>query len=193
MAWPSTPITTYVANSTPTIKAADLNSIQSAINAIVNGTYNLQGVTLTTGTPGSIVAPVPGSLVAARSVFSTTIPTPSTLSAGEHFRESAPASCGSFAGTGMGLILKSGFGIAARSRVTTGDYTVTLQRVPTGPTADNVVAVVSGLADVIATCSISLDGMNRPVLSVRIYAITPGSPANLTAVDSNFFFAAWVF
>lgn len=182
-----------MANSTPAIKAADLNAIQDGIVHLVDGTWEIQGVTLTAGTPGSIVAPVPGSLVAARSVFSSSVPTPSTLVDGEHFRESAPASCGSFAGTGMGLILKSGFGIAARSRVTTGDYTVTLQRVPTGPTADNVVAVVSGLADVIATCSVSLDGMNRPVLSVRLYGIAAGSPASLTAVDTNFFFAAWVF
>lgn len=182
-----------MANSTPAIKAADLNALQDGIVHLVDGTWEIQGVTLTAGTPGSIVAPVPGSLVAARSVYSTTIPTPSTLSAGEHFRESAPAACGSFAGSGMGLILKSGFGIAARSRVTTGDYTITLQRVPSGLTADNVVAVVSGLADVIATVSVSLDGMNRPVLSVRIYAITAGSPANLTAVDSSFYFAAWVF
>lgn len=193
MAWPNSRLTTYVANSTPAIKAADLNALQDGIIRLVGGTWDLQGVTLTAGTPGSIVAPVPGSLIASRSVYSTTIPTPSTLSEGEHFRESAPAACGSFAGTGMGLILKSGFGIAARSRITTGDYTVTLQRVPSGLTADNVVAVVSGIADLIASASVSLDGANRPVLSVRLYAITPGSPANLTAVDSNFFFAAWVF
>lgn len=34
MAWPETPLTSYVANSTPAIKATDLNSIQSEINAL---------------------------------------------------------------------------------------------------------------------------------------------------------------
>ena len=32
MAWPFTPLTTYLANAFPAIKAFDLNSIQSALN-----------------------------------------------------------------------------------------------------------------------------------------------------------------
>ncbi len=38
MAWPYTPLTTYVASSTPSIKAADLNAIQVAINNLHNVT-----------------------------------------------------------------------------------------------------------------------------------------------------------
>jgi hypothetical protein len=37
MAWPLTPLTTYIANSVPAIKAADLNGIQSAINQLYTG------------------------------------------------------------------------------------------------------------------------------------------------------------
>ena len=62
MAWPSTPLTTYIANSTPSIKAFDLNAMQTGTNGIINGTYNLQAVTVTTGTPGSVVAPVAGDI-----------------------------------------------------------------------------------------------------------------------------------
>jgi hypothetical protein len=38
VAWPASPLRTYVANSTPTIKAADLNAFQSGINGIIYGT-----------------------------------------------------------------------------------------------------------------------------------------------------------
>lgn len=37
MAWPYSPLTTYVASSTPSIKAADLNAIQIAINTLYGG------------------------------------------------------------------------------------------------------------------------------------------------------------
>lgn len=37
MAWPFTPITTYVAGTTPTIKAYDLNQLQAYINNLING------------------------------------------------------------------------------------------------------------------------------------------------------------
>lgn len=37
MAWPFSPLTTYVANSTPAIKAVDLNDIQSALVNVHNG------------------------------------------------------------------------------------------------------------------------------------------------------------
>lgn len=193
MAWPSTPLTTYVANFTPAIKAFDLNSFQSAINGIVNGTYNLAGVTLTTGTAGSVVSPSAGSLIAARSVFDAGIPTAATLAAGEHCRETPPAALASLVGTGTTVTAKSGYGLYAKSRLALGQYTVTLQRVPTGPSANNVVALVSGIGDVFASASLSLDGSNRPVVSVKLYAVAAGSPASITAVDSDFFLAAWVF
>lgn len=57
MAWPATPLTTYTANTAPAIKAFDLNAFQSGINGIINGTYNLQAVTVTSGSPGSVIAP----------------------------------------------------------------------------------------------------------------------------------------
>ena len=38
MAWPLTPLTTYLPASTPAIKAADLNAIQDAITQAFRGT-----------------------------------------------------------------------------------------------------------------------------------------------------------
>lgn len=44
MAWPLTPLTTYVASSTPAIKASDLNSIQSAINSLYSGALSIKSL-----------------------------------------------------------------------------------------------------------------------------------------------------
>lgn len=180
-------------NTTPYIKAYDLNAFQSGINGIIGGTYNLAGVVLTTGTPGSVVTPVAGSLLAARSLFSTTVPTPSTAQAGEHHRETPPAAAGSFVGSAMGVAVKTAWGIYDKSRISTGRYAITLQRVPSGLTADNVVVVATGIGSTLVTVDISLDGSNRPVLEFATYALTAGSPANVVAAESNFYFSAWVF
>lgn len=53
MAWPNTPLTTYVATTVPAIKASDLNSIQSAINSIINAAYSLKGLWID-GTGGAV-------------------------------------------------------------------------------------------------------------------------------------------
>jgi hypothetical protein len=42
MAWPFTPTTTYLASSTPAIKASDLNNFQSAINTVYNTIFPTQ-------------------------------------------------------------------------------------------------------------------------------------------------------
>lgn len=193
MSWPSTPLTTYVANSTPAIKAADLGFFQSGINGIVNGTFNLQGVVLTTGTPGSLVTPVNGSVLTARSLFSTTVPTPNTSQAGEHFRETAPAALGYFVLGGSAVTVRTAYGIHAKSWLSAGTCDITLQRIPTGPTAFNVVAVATGIGDTIVTIDISLDGSNRPVLNIKTSVLSTGSPASITRTDSSFRMAAWVF
>lgn len=185
MAWPSTALTTYTANTAPAIKAFDLNSFQSGINGLVNGTYDLQGLTLTTGTPGGVVAPVDGSLIAARTVFGTAVPSADTLQAGEVCRDSPPAAVARFEGTGAGINLKSGYGIHSKSRLGAGQYEIVLQRVPTGPTVNNVVVMATAQAPAGAaqwTCAV-LDGSNRPVVNIYLEA----------ALDYEFTIVAWVF
>lgn len=171
MTWPATPLTTYVANSTPAIAAADLNAFQTGINGLVNGTFNLQGLTLTTGTPGSVVAPVNGSLITARQVFDAAVPSPNTLSSGEVCRDNALAAAGRFEGTTMGINLLAGFGFHAKSRLTAGEYQLTLQRVPSGPSAQNVVVMGAAQAPAGAmNWTIGLDGSNRPVINIYLAA-----------------------
>jgi len=63
MAWPLTPLTTYLQSSLPAIKAFDLNAIQDAITRIVRGTYTLFGLVLD-GTGGGNAIPPAGGIVA---------------------------------------------------------------------------------------------------------------------------------
>lgn len=62
MAWPSSPLRTYVANGVPTIRAADLNAMQTGTNGIINATYALNGVVVTPAAVGSVVVPTPGNI-----------------------------------------------------------------------------------------------------------------------------------
>ena len=185
MAWPSTTLTTYTANTAPAIKAADLNAFQTGINGIVNGTYDLQAVTLTAGTPGAVVTAVNGSLIAARSVFDSAVPSPNTLTAGEVCKNSAPSAVGRFEGTLAGINLRSGYGIHDKLRNSPGSYLITLQAVPTGPSTNTVVVLISGEAPsggAMWNCS-TLDGSNRPEVTVTLGV----------ALDYDFTLAAWVF
>lgn len=183
MAWPSTTLTTYTANTAPAIKAFDLNAFQTGINGIVNGTYDLQAVTLTTGTPGAAVTPVNGSLIAARTVFGTAVPG-NTVQAGEYPRDSAPAGMGHI--NAAAATLRAGFGIDAIQRLGAGDYRVTFNRVPTGPSANNSVVSVSMQysGDAIwPRWAKSLDGANR----LRVDVTYP------LALDMDFDITVWVF
>ena len=185
MAWPYTALTTYTANTAPAIKAFDLNSFQSGINGIVAGTYNLQGVKLTTGTPGAVVTAVNGSLIAARTAFDISVPSANTVQAGEVCKDSPPCAVARFEGTLAGINLKIGYGIHAKSRLGAGVYLITLQRVPTGPSADNVVVLVTGQGPSGGaqwSCS-TLDGSNRPEVLVSLGV----------ALDYEFTLAAWVY
>jgi hypothetical protein len=67
MAWPNTPLTTYVPNSTPAIKAADLNAFQSAINGISAGSTSIAGAVLDgVGGVGPVVRAATSALLRAQ-------------------------------------------------------------------------------------------------------------------------------
>ncbi len=92
MAWPLTPLTTYLPASTPAIKAADLNAIQDAITQAFRGTYSYAGIVID-GAGGNVVAPDAGSLRATgivavgASAARTSVPTPAIVK-GAIYRES---------------------------------------------------------------------------------------------------------
>lgn len=87
MAWPNTPLTTYIAGTTPAVKAADLMSLQSGINGIINATYSLRAVVVD-GTGGAVVAPVPGTLKAQATGSSAGVPG-TAVAWGLFYKESA--------------------------------------------------------------------------------------------------------
>lgn len=61
MAWPTTPLTSYLPGSTPPIKASDLNSLQDAINKAFLGKYSFAGLVVD-GFGGNPVTPPGGGL-----------------------------------------------------------------------------------------------------------------------------------
>jgi hypothetical protein len=70
MAWPLTALTTYVAGTTPSIKASDLNSIQDAINKTLLGTYTHK-IVVADATGGA--TPPAGSTGAFRGIAGATV------------------------------------------------------------------------------------------------------------------------
>lgn len=77
MAWPSTPLTSYVSNTVPAIKAFDLNAFQLGVNGIINGTYSHKGVVID-GVGGSLSTPTSGTLTLTQSGSSAVTPNPTT-------------------------------------------------------------------------------------------------------------------
>lgn len=73
MAWPLSPLTTYVSGTTPWIKASDLNSIQSAINGLYTGTQTVKTL-YADGFGGIALTQLPGLVVANGLVTHTTLP-----------------------------------------------------------------------------------------------------------------------
>ena len=87
MAWPTTLLTTYLPNSLPAIKAADLMAIQTAINRGFLVTYSFAGLVLD-GAGGQDAVPIPGGLktsgaiVAAGAVQCASLSSGANVSAG---------------------------------------------------------------------------------------------------------------
>ena len=77
MAWPLTPLTTYLAGLPPGIKAFDLNAIQTTLNQLFNGSISVKS--LIADAVGGVVTALPaGEIRANRSVSSATFPNPIT-------------------------------------------------------------------------------------------------------------------
>jgi len=165
MAWPKTPLTTYVADNAPAIKAADLNSLQDATNQIINGTYTLQAVVVD-GTGGSAVVPVNGTSKVSAMLTETAVPGTA--------RDSGLDCVGTrvwgwvnFTGAG---VLKRGYNVKAFSRTGVGLYTVEFYGAPADPDFCNVqgTAIAAGTA-VIVTAKPYLSGGGTLAVDIAIY------------------------
>lgn len=130
MAWPLTPLTTYLAGLPPAIKAFDLNAIQATINSIVGGVLSLKALVLD-GTGGLVVAPPAGTGVCTGTVSSTTFPSPLSYPAGGVLaRGTLPLGWAVVASTGVlwnGYNVFSGPGVV---RTGVGVYEITFNAEP---------------------------------------------------------------
>ncbi|MFO0578709.1 MAG: hypothetical protein U1A78_32300 [Polyangia bacterium] len=170
MAWPKTPLTTYVGGNTPALKAFDNNAYQAAINGIINGTYSLLGLVLD-GTGGAVVTPVAGAATVSALLTGTAKPTTAYSAA----TVGVGTVCSGWARiTGAGALLR-GFNVLDVGRtaaVPTGGYDVTFHGKRTD--ADNLgvwVSVVDNGVPAFACFQSFAVGANQ-VLRIRVYDLT---------------------
>lgn len=140
---PLTPSTTYVANSTPVIKAQDLNDLQRYLAGLYSAVYSVKALVID-GTGGSAVTPVAGTVKVSASVSGFSTAPPFTLASvpwGQIDKEQAllgAARCTTVAGT---LGSCGGFNIKSVTRLSAGLYRVDFNTA--GPNATRHVASVS--------------------------------------------------
>jgi len=139
MAWPLTPLTTYLQSSLPAIKAFDLNAVQDAITRILRGTYSLAGLVLD-GTGGGDGTPPPGGIQAsgtvsaARISAASLVTAPALALAANGFGATAPQRKTAYADTllyAAGVVsldgtLEAGFNVVRVAKPGTGQYDVRL-------------------------------------------------------------------
>ena len=128
MAWPLTPLTTYVAGLAPAIKAFDLNSLQNAINRIVGATYSLAALVVD-GTGGAVVVPVPGTTKVSANLTETTLPG-TARSKGTDCIGTRLWGWVNFDGSG---VVKRHYNLKAFTRTGTGSYTAEFHGAPADP------------------------------------------------------------
>lgn len=180
MAWPSTPLTSYVAHSTPVIKAADLNSFQSGINGIINGTYSLAAFVVD-GTGGMVTTPLAGSGTVSALLCSTGFPNPN-------------ANLGQFGVAGVpigfahinagGGVLLNGYNVYRIDVNGTGDFNIVFNPVTTYPD-DNFAFGSLTITKGFVIAKPYADGTGRQGVQVVTY-----DPAGMAA-NMNFIVGCW--
>lgn len=183
MAWPLSPLTSYVGTTTPYIKATDLNSFQSAINGVFNGTLSLKSVVVD-GTGGAASSPSAGEIHVSRVVADAAEPSTSTTNKGQIYKESCPTTKAAISG-GFATVTW-GYGVYAVTKTGFGDYLVICKEIPTGNDPAKSVVHVTATTDVAhdrVVLTKSVDGSNRLVVQVQFIG---------AGADLNFDFTATV-
>lgn len=162
-AWPLTRRTTYVANTAPAIKAADLNAMQDVVGDMLEGDYSYKGLVID-GTGGAAATPVAGSIKVSRTIVGSTMPTASAA-AGELPKSLIPI-CWAHIDAVAGL--QQGANVVGASRSALGVFSVTCNRLTANPTKDTVVVTVDSASPRVATAVPYSDGGNTAA-TVRIW------------------------
>lgn len=164
MAWPLTPLTTYLPGGLPAIKASDLNAIQDAINKAFLGKYSFAGLVVD-GTGGNATTPLPGGLSL-----------------------TGPASIGGSATIGGGVqcaSLSAGGNVAAGANLSAGGSIAVGARALSAAVPGTAVqkGVLYGDACPIALAHISGNGtlnVGFGIQSIKWYGTPGGTPPNGT-------------
>lgn len=171
MAWPNSPLTAYVANSVPAIKAADLNAMQAQEVAVSTGTISLAAVVVD-GTGGATVTGRAGTakVSASDSTSGASFPMP-VVAAGEISKGSVAIAWATVNGT---TLLTGGFNVhAAPTHPGTGHYGCTFSCVPA-----HYAFVVTALYNGVASASWYNSSVAGGFLSVEVFTSINGSLAD---------------
>lgn len=140
--WPSSPLVSFVAGTTPWISADVCNSLQSGINGIINGTYSLSALVVD-GTGGSVVSPRAGTGTVSAALTGTGQPTP-TVALGQWGKGGVPLGWVQIKPDGT---YNRGYNVYQTTRPMVGNYLVTFNCSPSDP-LNSVVLVSPGEYDV---------------------------------------------
>jgi hypothetical protein len=188
MAWPTTPLTTYLPGSLPAIKAADLNAIQSAINRGFLGTHSYAGLVLD-GVGGQDATPIAGGLktcvpvvaggpvTVGGTAFAKTLPSPVPLP-GAIYSDTRIIAAGFFYANAT---MYCGFNIASISRfpnIATGTFLIGLS---VTPGALMLVPVANGSSNCIAQATMQ-DAKTIRVDLFNLQGAATDQPFNLIVV-----------
>ena len=177
MAWPLTPLRTFIKNSVPVIDADFLNLIQTWVNDLTEGVVTIRALVVD-GVGGLATASVAGAIQLARLAGSAATPSANATGKGQINVESIPTAVAQISGGFQSVIY--GYGIHAVARhgggAAVGDYDVTFQAVPTGADvakhALQITGKLGGAYDRIEVAP-GLDGGNR--LVARIIFVNAGA------------------
>ena len=192
MAWPLTPLTTYLPGQLPAIKAADLMAIQTAINRGFLGTYSFAGLVVD-GTGGQDATPTPGGIktsggIAAGgpvtvggSAFGKTVPTPAPI-AGAIYQDTRIIAAGFFGANATCLYGYNVSAVARTPNVPTGSFIITLIL---GSTVGTLVPVASVIAAVSASAQTVMQTNNSIRVDVTNAQGFVDQPFNLIVVGGG--------
>lgn len=194
MAWPNSMLTSYVAGTTPAIKAADLNSLQSGVNGIVNATYSLRSVVID-GTGGSVVVPVAGTARVSSVASGTAVPT-TAVPWGTCYRDQVL-----FGGVRItaGGSLSAGFNVKTINYTAPGQYEVIFHGQPTNTgrlraevsSFNNGALAAAGSAVVLDVDSIATSGSDMAVTVIAYDGNATTVPPAIDKINAGFCLEVW--
>lgn len=182
MAWPNTPLTTYVGGTTPWISAVDLNALQSGINGIINGTYSVKSL-VADGTGGSVVAPVAGSGIVS-AAFAALGPANPSIPLGGWGKGGVPLGWGYIRADGVVL---RGYNVLSATRFSIGSYRVVFNATPANTTLScALVTPITIFGQTGYATVVPADLAGKQSVNVDISGTLLGAPGPIVPTDTAF-------